>query len=195
MKSGMIGLTVLAMMLTPCLVSRAMAGHGNAPGLSATLPDSMAGPSSKGHGKGHAEEMGPSKEDREDRIERSATDDDEALEERGERHSRKHRGRFFRNTDARHFRDCYPADDYENLPPGLRKHVERTGHLPPGLEMQLERNGHLPPGLEKRLEPASSCMVARLGRRPPHTGLYRAGRDLILLDDRTREIVDILRGP
>ena len=36
------------------------------------------------------------------------------------------------------------------LPPGLQRHVDRTGQLPPGLQRRLERTGQLPPGLQRR---------------------------------------------
>ena len=36
------------------------------------------------------------------------------------------------------------------LPPGLVRHVQRTGQLPPGLQRRLERTGQLPPGLQRR---------------------------------------------
>jgi hypothetical protein len=104
------------------------------------------------------------------------------------------RGPFFTERQMPYFQRCYGAQDISDLPPGLRKHVERTGHLPPGLEMQLERNGHLPPGLEKRMAPASPCIVRQIGALPPYTRLYLYGRDAVLLNEHTQAIVDILRG-
>ena len=104
-------------------------------------------------------------------------------------------GTFFRPVHAGYFRQCYGGGDVENLPPGLQKHVERTGHLPPGLEMQLERNGHLPPGLEKRMSPANPCALERFGQQlPPNSSLYTLGRNAYLINDRTRQIIDVLRG-
>ena len=84
--------------------------------------------------------------------------------------------------------------DVSSLPPGLQKHVARTGHLPPGLEKQLARNGHLPPGLEKRMSPASPCVMQRLGPLPPDSRLYMLGRDAYLINYHTRAIIDVLRG-
>lgn len=102
-------------------------------------------------------------------------------------------GSFFRQHYVPYFRSCY-GPNTGNLPPGLQKHIARTGHLPPGLEMQLERNGHLPPGLEKRLNPVSPCVTRRIGQLPVNTKLYLLGRDALLLNEHTHEIVDILRG-
>lgn len=103
-------------------------------------------------------------------------------------------GPFFRPVDNRYFSQCYGGEDVSNLPPGLQKHVQRTGHLPPGLEKQLARNGHLPPGLEKRMSPASPCVLQRLGPLPPNSRLYMLGRDAYLINYHTRSIIDILRG-
>lgn len=74
------------------------------------------------------------------------------------------------------------------LPPGLAK---RRG-LPPGLAKQLHRNGRLPPGLEKRLVYFPAELEARL--TPLEPGLRRCffeGRALIV-NSRTRVIVDVL---
>jgi hypothetical protein len=103
-------------------------------------------------------------------------------------------GPFFRPGDAGYFNKCYGGSDISSLPPGLQKHVERTGHLPPGLEKQLARNGHLPPGLEKRMSPVSPCVLQRIGPLPPDSRLYMLGRDAYLINYHTRAIIDILRG-
>jgi len=83
----------------------------------------------------------------------------------------------------------------KGLPPGLQKHLDRTGHLPPGLEMQLQRNGHLPPGLERGdLYPVSPNAAKRFGTLPPNSKLYLYGHDAILLNEHTGAIVDILHN-
>jgi len=103
-------------------------------------------------------------------------------------------GPFFRPIDAGYFHQCYGGVDVNSLPPGLQKHVARTGHLPPGLEKHLERNGQLPPGLQKRMSPASPCVIERIGPLPPDSRLYMLGRDAYLVNYHTRAIIDILRG-
>ena len=103
-------------------------------------------------------------------------------------------GPFFRPVDARYFHQCYGGVDVSSLPPGLQKHVARTGHLPPGLEKHLERNGQLPPGLQKRMSPASPCVIERIGPLPPDSRLYMLGRDAYLINYHTHAIVDVLRG-
>lgn len=77
-----------------------------------------------------------------------------------------------------------------NLPPGLAK---RHGNLPPGLEKHLERNGTLPPGLQKRLEPLPSELEVRLPRLPDIYSRRRIGPDVIILNEKTGAIMDIIR--
>jgi hypothetical protein len=75
-----------------------------------------------------------------------------------------------------------------SLPPGLAK---RGGDLPPGLEKQLIRNGHLPPGLEKKLYPFPVELERRLP--PLRPGLTRGiiGGSAVILDSKTKVILDI----
>ena len=117
-------------------------------------------------------------------------------------------GPYFTASSAPYFRDYYSRDDYANLPPGLRKHVLKTGHLPPGLEKKYQRTGQLPPGLRKRfncgqmlpaeyspyLYPVPEVAYQKVGPLPPDSNLYLYGQDLILLNDHTKAIIDILRG-
>jgi hypothetical protein len=64
----------------------------------------------------------------------------------------------------------------ETLPPGLRKQVARRGTLPPGLESQrLHRD------LEMRLSPLPRGYIR-----------LRVGTDVLLLDERTRVILDVV---
>ena len=77
------------------------------------------------------------------------------------------------------------------LPPGLAK---RNGNLPPGLEKHLERNGTLPPGLQKRVEPFPPDLERRLPRLPVIYSRGTIGPDVIILNNKTGAIVDIIRG-
>ena len=83
------------------------------------------------------------------------------------------------------FRNKYP-----NLPPRVAK---RGDNLPPGLQKQLKRNGTLPPGLQKRLEPVPQDLQKSL---PPLPTGYRwgtIGQDVVIVDNRTHRIIDIIR--
>jgi hypothetical protein len=89
-------------------------------------------------------------------VKHDTGDNDEGDEEGEHRHSGRERqsfcGPYFKSSSAPYFHDYYSRDHYANLPPGLRKHIQKTGHLPPGLEKKYERRGQLPPGLQKRFE-------------------------------------------
>jgi hypothetical protein len=78
----------------------------------------------------------------------------------------------------------------EGLPPGLAKRRS----LPPGLRRQLHERGHLPPGLQKRLEPVPFDLGGRLPRVPLYYRRYFGDRDLIVIDERTNQIVAVVRG-
>lgn len=110
-----------------------------------------------------------------------------------EERERSYAGPFFRPAYTRYFRDCY-GGSARNLPPGLQKQVERTGHLPPGLQKHLERDGTLPPGLEKRMTPANPCLMRHIGPLPVGERLYMLGRDAYLINYHTQRIIDILRN-
>ena len=79
----------------------------------------------------------------------------------------------------------------KGLPPGLAK---RGGKLPPGLQKHLEKNGRLPPGLQKRLEPLPQDLEARLPRLPDYWERVILDRDVILIDQRSNRILDILEN-
>src|SRR5262249_7318875 len=73
-------------------------------------------------------------------------DGDDGYEGGEHRHGRHRKGEpfcgsYFKPSSVPYFRDYYTRENYANLPPGLRKHVERTRQLPPGLEKKYERTG------------------------------------------------------
>jgi hypothetical protein len=74
----------------------------------------------------------------------------------------------------------------QGLPPGLSGRP-----LPPGLQKHIDRTGRLPPGLEKRRLPGDL-----LGRLPRRTGQdYRVvGTDIVLIETATSVILDIIKG-
>jgi len=73
------------------------------------------------------------------------------------------------------------------MPPGLAKRKS----LPPGLQKQFEKNGRLPPGLANRELPGD--LTRQLP--PAKTGTERviSGSDMVLVDQATGVILDILR--
>jgi hypothetical protein len=75
------------------------------------------------------------------------------------------------------------------LPPGLAK-KER---LPPGLEKQLRTRGTLPPGLQKKIQPLPLDLSHQLRRLP--TGYRRVviAGNVILMNEKTAVIYDIIR--
>lgn len=73
------------------------------------------------------------------------------------------------------------------LPPGLAK----RNQLPPGLSKQLATRGTLPPGLSGDRLPAD--LERRLSQLPEGYVRLRVATDVLLLDARTRVILDTVR--
>ena len=73
----------------------------------------------------------------------------------------------------------------KGLPPGLAK---REGHLPPG----LAKRDKLPPGL--RGESLPYDLEQKLSRLPSSYVRVRVGQDIVLMDGRTRVMVDVVYG-
>lgn len=92
-------------------------------------------------------------------------------------------------------RDRSLIDDYfsrgrkhKRTPPGLAKRSK----LPPGLQRQLERNGKLPPGLQGRGLPGD--LESSLSRLPGGYVRLIVGADVVLMNKKTRVVVDIIKG-
>jgi hypothetical protein len=66
----------------------------------------------------------------------------------------------------------------ETLPPGLQKHIVKHGELPPGLQGRS-----LPYELEKKLTPLPEGFVR-----------LKVGADVVLMDEKTRVVIDVISG-
>jgi len=74
----------------------------------------------------------------------------------------------------------------KGMPPGLAKKKQ----LPPGLQKRLAKHGSLPPGLAKRDLPAD--LQHQLPPPQPGTERVIAGSDVVLVDQATNAVLDIL---
>ena len=77
-----------------------------------------------------------------------------------------------------------------SLPPGLAK----RDRLPPGLEKQLRERGTLPPGLQKKMQPLPWQLERQLGRLPAAYRRVIIGNNVILMNEKTALIYDIIRS-
>ncbi|TNE37055.1 MAG: hypothetical protein EP347_09180 [Alphaproteobacteria bacterium] len=118
------------------------------------------------------------------RGKRTHDDDDEDDDDQGDKGASKEKSGKDKSGKSKK-KDKGKSGD---MPQGLAKRDE----LPPGLQMQLEKNGTLPPGLEKRRLP--SDLDRRLPRRLDGISRYEVGQDVILLDDKSSQVLDIIRG-
>lgn len=90
----------------------------------------------------------------------------------------------FTDRDRQLIHDHYHR---RHLPPGLAK----RSSLPPGLQKQVERRGQLPPGLQG--ERLSDELEVRLSPLPEGYIRLRVGADVVLMNTRTRIILDVIK--
>jgi hypothetical protein len=98
----------------------------------------------------------------------------------------------FSDRDRQVIADYYTAKKKgkgkkKGLPPGLAKRDE----LPPGLQRQVQKNGKLPKGL--RTEPLPYDLRDRLPPVPEGFVRARVGVDIVLMNVKTRLIVDVMK--
>ncbi len=92
----------------------------------------------------------------------------------------------FNDHDRGVIRDYY-HHRRASLPPGLAKKKQ----LPPGLRKQVERNGHLPPGLEGQRLPRD--LETRLAGLEDGYVRVRVGADIVLMERDTRLVMDVVK--
>lgn len=155
----------------------------------------------KGHQKHQEEDEDNNRDKQDDRGKHGKGRQERESRERGRQPERREQARTVRpNTRTRvsvifstRDRDVvtrYYSRNDANLPPGLAK---RGGNLPPGLERQLQRNGRLPPGLEKRMEPCPRDLDRNLGPLPEGHRRVIIGAKLLILNERTNVIIDVMQ--
>ena len=138
------------------------------------------------------ERLGDASEDRESRSavsrrHRRGEDEDEDDDDQGE----ERRGAsqiVFTERDRILITDWFRANG-SGLPPGLAK----RDRLPPGLEKQLRERGKLPPGLQKRVQPLPFELERQLHRLPTGYRRVAIGGNVILVNEETSVIYDIIR--
>jgi hypothetical protein len=79
----------------------------------------------------------------------------------------------------------YYGNKRKTTPPGLAK---RQGNLPPG----LAKRDTLPPGLQRESLPPE--LERQLTALPNGYVRVRVGQDVVLLDNRTRVVLDVIYG-
>ena len=93
---------------------------------------------------------------------------------------------IFSDYDRHLIHEYYGNTKRKKIPPGLAK----KKHLPPGLQKQIRKNGKLPPGLEGGNLPYE--LERKLTSLPENYLRIRVGTDIVLMDGRTRLILDVI---
>ena len=93
----------------------------------------------------------------------------------------------FNDNDRGKIWDYYKSmKKTKTMPPGLAKKQE----LPPGLQKHIARYGELPPGLEGRRLPLD--LEGGLSRLPAGYIRLRVGGDIVLMNEKTRVVFDVV---
>lgn len=109
--------------------------------------------------------------------------------EDAERERQAAQGRAFGKDQEKKIRDWFSnPSNLKGLPPGLAKREE----LPPGLQRHLERNGTLPTGLQKKVQPLPAKLESQLPKTPAGVKRVVVAGNVVLLEERTSKILDIL---
>ncbi|HSC77188.1 MAG TPA: hypothetical protein VLB32_01385 [Candidatus Acidoferrales bacterium] len=175
MKKILLSLTaILALALAPSVLAQGK-GQGQGQGQGKGKPAETGKPAEAGKPK----EKGKSKAD----IEKAKKDDEE-------RERRAAEGWAIGKKDEKTMRDWFGnQQNLQGLPPGLAK----RDNLPPGLQKYLEKNGTLPPGLQKRMQPLPSSLEIKLPKPREGTRRMVVGGNVVLVEERTSKILDIVR--
>lgn len=137
----------------------------------------------KSHDKGKPADAGKS-------TEHSQKAKDKKHKEDKEREKQAAQGRAFGKEHEKTIREWFADEqNLQGLPPGLAKREE----LPPGLQKHLERNGTLPPGLQKKIQPLPDDLESRLPKNPDGVKRVVVAGNVILLEERTSKILDIVQ--
>jgi len=95
----------------------------------------------------------------------------------------------FTDADRLNIHDYYKKNrKYKEVPPGLAKKQE----LPPGLQKHIVKYDELPPGLEGRMLPVE--LERTLTRLPGRYIRLKIGGDVVLMNEETRVVVDVVWG-
>lgn len=91
----------------------------------------------------------------------------------------------------------YGASDYaegrtKELPPGLRKKLERGGSLPPGWQMKVQRGEVLDTELYRNAERLPRDYLERLGRRSEAAELIVLGDRIIRVAEGRGTVLDVI---
>ncbi|MFQ5777418.1 MAG: hypothetical protein ACE5IP_05375 [Terriglobia bacterium] len=155
--------------------------------LALSLPVAAAQGRGKGKGKSGTRGASAEKSGRTKSRTRAAEKSKKGEEER-ERHAAQ--GRAIGKDQEKKIREWFGhKKNLEGLPPGLAKRDE----LPPGLERHLEKNGTLPPGLQKRIQPLPQDLERQLPKTPKGVKRVVVAGNVILLEERTSKVLDIVK--
>jgi len=97
----------------------------------------------------------------------------------------------FDDKDHKELHRYFSPDNRKNLPPGLRKNLERGKPLPPGWQKKVERGQVIDAEWLNLMTPVSYDLLPGV-RRTQGTRLYYHENRVIRVDEKTRLILDVI---
>ena len=97
----------------------------------------------------------------------------------------------FSDNDQLLFRNFFAPDNRKNLPPGLRKNLERGKALPPGWQKKVAAGQVMDAGWLGMMTPVSYDYFPKV-QRTPGTRMYYHDNRLIRINEETRVILDVI---
>ena len=97
----------------------------------------------------------------------------------------------FDDKDSTELRRLFDSGNRKNLPPGLRKNLERGKPLHPGWQKKVSAGNMLDAGWMNLMTPVSYDYFPKV-QRTPGTRLYYHDNRLIRVNEETRIILDVI---
>ena len=88
--------------------------------------------------------------------------------------------------------DQHPQQKQKNLPPGLRKKLERGGELPPGWQKKLARGEVIDGEVYRHSTSLPEQILRQLSTAPQGTSVRRVEDRIVRIMDTTHTIMDVL---
>ncbi|MBI2313688.1 MAG: hypothetical protein HYU77_14405 [Betaproteobacteria bacterium] len=85
-----------------------------------------------------------------------------------------------------------PAKKQKQLPPGLKKKIERGGELPPGWQKKVARGEVMDPVVYRQARPIPADLIRILPPQPKGTTIIVVEGKAVRLWEATRTIIDVL---
>lgn len=146
----------------------------------------LASPAMAKPGKDKGKGKGPSVENSE-----KGKPDKTGKPDKGDKGDKAKKHDKFNDNEGQLLKDLFAADNRRNLPPGLRKNLERGKPLPPGWQKKVAAGQVIDADWLQLMSPISYDDLPGI-RRTQGTRMYYHDNRLIRVNEETRVILDVI---